>query len=165
MAWFKHLALVLLAALPRIAALPVIDDNDNSISVEGRYIITLQNNISTPDLRNHMSRVAAIQYRNSDNHMLPNTGIEKSYAIGEFRAYVGAFDLDTLQMIRNDTRVSKIALAMRFLSDTRIHCVGSANRARHNRQSSLQGFLSAQRTLGPRNIVQLETKHGNLQLR
>lgn len=108
MAWFKHLALFLIAALPRITALPVNDANDNSISAEGRYIVTLQNDIPTTELRNHMSRVAAIQYRNSGNHKLPHTGIEKSYAIGEFRAYVGAFDRDTLQMIRNDTRVSRI---------------------------------------------------------
>ncbi|EHK44933.1 hypothetical protein TRIATDRAFT_198568 [Trichoderma atroviride IMI 206040] len=114
MAWFKHVALLLIAALPRITALPVNDANDandaneNSISAEGRYIVTLQNNIPMPEVRNHMSRVAAIQYRNSGNHKLPHTGIEKAYAIGEFRAYVGAFDLDTLQMIRNDTRVAEI---------------------------------------------------------
>ncbi|KAM0519543.1 hypothetical protein ACHAPE_003719 [Trichoderma viride] len=118
MAWFKHLALLLIAALPRIAALPVNDVNNvnvndvsvngNSISAEGRYIVTLQKNMPMPEVRNHMSRVAAIQYRNSGNHRFPHTGIERLYAIGEFQAYVGAFDLDTLQMIRNDTRVAEI---------------------------------------------------------
>ncbi|KAL7923737.1 peptidase S8/S53 domain-containing protein [Trichoderma austrokoningii] len=114
MVWFKHLALFLLAALPHTTALPVKDVNDvndvndNFISAEGRYIVTLQNAIPTIELRNHMSRVAAIQYRNSGGHKLPNTGIEKSFSIGDFRAYVGAFDHDTLQMIRNDTRVAGI---------------------------------------------------------
>ncbi|GFP56060.1 alkaline protease 1 [Trichoderma asperellum] len=107
MAWFKQLALFLITALPRIAALPVNDANDNSISAEGRYIVTLQNNIPPSEFRSHMSRVAAIQYRNSGNHK-PHVGIERTYAIGEFQAYSGAFDGDTLKMIRNDTRVAEI---------------------------------------------------------
>lgn len=178
MVWFKHLALLLVAALPHITALPVngvnnINDvndvKDNSISAEGRYIVTLQDNIPMPEVRNHMSRVAAIQYRNSGNHKFPHTGIEKSYAIGEFHAYVGAFDLDTLQMIRNDTRVSRITPATRIISDTKETFAGCGNRARHSRQHSqrdfIQGGISAQRTLGPRNIVQQETQHWNLPLR
>ncbi|KAL6907162.1 peptidase S8/S53 domain-containing protein [Trichoderma evansii] len=108
MAWFKQLALFLITVLPRIAALPVSDANHNSISAEGRYIITLQNNIPPSEFRSHMSRVAAIQYRNSGNHKFPHIGIERTYSIGEFRAYSGAFDRDTIQMIRNDTRVAEI---------------------------------------------------------
>lgn len=110
MAWFKQLALFLVTALPLITALPVNDANDNSISAEGRYIVTLQNNIPPSELRSHMSRVAAVQYRNSGNHKLPHIGIEKTYAIGDFRAYSGAFDRDTINEIRNDTRVSRVTL-------------------------------------------------------
>lgn len=151
MVWIKHLALLLVAALPRIAALPVNDAtvsdatvnnaSGNSISTEGRYIVTLQSNLPMPEIRNHMSRVAAIQYRNSGNQKFPHTGIEKSYAIGDFRGYVGAFDLDTLQMIRNDTRVSRITPATRVISNTKATSAGCGNRARHSRHPLRRDFI------------------------
>jgi oryzin len=108
MAWFKQLALFLITALPCITAVPVTDTKDHTvISAEGRYIITLQNNLPPSEFRSHMSRVAAVQHRNSGGHRHPYGGIHKTYAIGEFRAYSGSFDRDTIQIIRNDTRVSR----------------------------------------------------------
>ncbi|KAM0259318.1 hypothetical protein ACHAQJ_003348 [Trichoderma viride] len=109
MAWFKWLSLFLITALPCITAAPVTDTKDHTaINPEGRYIITLQNNLPPAEFRSHMSRVAAVQYRHSGGHRQPHTGIRKTYAIGEFRAYSGVFDRDTIQMIRNDTRVAEI---------------------------------------------------------
>ncbi|KAL7794470.1 subtilisin-like protein [Trichoderma ceciliae] len=111
MAWFKRLALLVITTLPCIiSAVPVADTKDHpTLNAEGKYIITLQDSISVSEFRAHMSRVADVQNRNSHGRKQHEyAGIQKTYAIGDFRAYSGAFDKDTIQLIRNDTRVADI---------------------------------------------------------
>lgn len=108
MAWFKKLALFIITVLPCTTAAPVVDTASQPVfETENRYIITLQNNLSPTEFRTHLSRISAVQYRNSLGRKGQSfAGIQNTYTVGDFRAYSGAFDEDTMQIIRNDSKAS-----------------------------------------------------------
>ncbi|KAH6609761.1 hypothetical protein Trco_003107 [Trichoderma cornu-damae] len=110
MAWLQKLALLVVALLPCIAAVPIVNSkNHPDLLTEGKYIITLQDSLSPSEFKAHISRISAVQYRNSLGRKQQGySGIQKTYAIGDFRAYAGAFDKDTIQAIRNDTKVAEV---------------------------------------------------------
>lgn len=113
MAWLKKLALVLLAVVPYAAASPAISPRLRTIlslddlEFEDKYIVTLKDNLSPTDLKKHILRVSAVQYRNKNSTLEGGTGVKRTYAIGDYRAYSAVLDRDTVREISNDTVVSR----------------------------------------------------------
>lgn len=113
MAWFKSLALLLLTVTPYVTARPLkIVRGSSALDVEAlepeaKYIVTLHNNITPSEFKSHIAKINVTYHRNSlnDEQNRPS-GVERTYAIGGYRAYSGVFDKDTIALLWNDTDVS-----------------------------------------------------------
>lgn len=134
MAWFKKLALFLITVLPCVTAHPTVDSRHRPVFAteglesEGQYIITLQNSLSPIEFRSHLSRVNAVQYRNShDSNNHGSGGVHKTYAIGDYHAYSGTFDQDTIRAIWNDTKVSRATHAGELVESNAVGCLQVAD--------------------------------------
>ncbi|KAL7953042.1 peptidase S8/S53 domain-containing protein [Trichoderma compactum] len=115
MAWFKNVALFLFAVTPYVTARPLKTVRGCSVldvealEPEAKYIVTLHNNITPSEFKSHIAKVNVTYHRNSlnDEQNRPS-GVERTYAIGGYRAYSGVFDKDTIALLWNDTDVEEI---------------------------------------------------------
>ncbi|KAK4078108.1 uncharacterized protein Triagg1_3124 [Trichoderma aggressivum f. europaeum] len=113
MAWFKNLALFFFAVTPYVTARPLKTARGCSaldveaLEPEAKYIVTLHSNISPSEFQSHIAKINVTYHRNSlnDEQNRPS-GVERTYAIGGYRAYSGVFDKDTIAVLWNDTDVS-----------------------------------------------------------
>ena len=102
---FRRIALALSGLLPLIAAAPVANrQNDGSVNVENKYIITLKSGVSARDIESHLSWVSDVHKRSLARRDL--AGVEKTYDIGDFHGYAGSFDEETIEQIKNSPDVS-----------------------------------------------------------
>ncbi|KAL7913995.1 peptidase S8/S53 domain-containing protein [Trichoderma velutinum] len=115
MAWFKTLALFLLTVTPYVTAHPLRSTREFSIldidalEPEAKYIVTLQRNITPSKFKTHITKINDTYHRNSlDDEQNRPSGVERTYAIGDYRAYSGVFDKDTIALLWNDTDVAEI---------------------------------------------------------
>ncbi|KAK1247682.1 hypothetical protein MKX07_000570 [Trichoderma sp. CBMAI-0711] len=114
MAWLKKLALVLLAIVPYATASPALSPRSREIlsledlESEDKYVIGLKQGLSPTDLKKHLLRVSAVQYRNKNSTFEGGTGVKRTYAIGDYRAYTAVLDRDTVRQIWNDTLIDCI---------------------------------------------------------
>ncbi|PTB68142.1 serine protease [Trichoderma citrinoviride] len=126
MVWVKLLALIFMAVVPYTTASPEINPRFHTIlsladlEYEDKYVVGLQNNLSPTDLKKHLLRVSAVQYRNKNTTFEGGTGVRKTYAIGDYRAYSAVLDRDTIKEIWNDT-VEKPPWGLATLSNKKPH--------------------------------------------
>ncbi|PNP50688.1 hypothetical protein THARTR1_08706 [Trichoderma harzianum] len=115
MAWFKTLALFLFSVTPCVTARPLKSIREWSVpdfealEPEAKYIVTLHKDITPSEFKSHIAKVNVTYHRNSlsDEQNRPS-GVERTYAIGSYRAYSGVFDKDTIAVLWNDTDVAEI---------------------------------------------------------
>ncbi|EGR50513.1 serine protease [Trichoderma reesei QM6a] len=126
MAWLKKLALVLLAIVPYATASPALSPRSREIlsledlESEDKYVIGLKQGLSPTDLKKHLLRVSAVQYRNKNSTFEGGTGVKRTYAIGDYRAYTAVLDRDTVREIWNDT-LEKPPWGLATLSNKKPH--------------------------------------------
>ncbi|KAL7936527.1 peptidase S8/S53 domain-containing protein [Trichoderma chlorosporum] len=116
MASFKQLALLLLAVSPCVIASPPFNNaRQGPIRIPGlptaeeKYIVTLEKNISPAQFKSHVEQVNATYRRNSinDEQNRPS-GVERTYTIGDYRAYSGIFDKSTIESLWDNPLVADI---------------------------------------------------------
>ncbi|EHK27072.1 uncharacterized protein TRIVIDRAFT_33902 [Trichoderma virens Gv29-8] len=117
MAWFKKLALLLITVSPCVTAYPFnktgrrLALNLDALEPEAKYIVTLQKDLTPTQFKNHIAKVNGTYYRSSqDNKQSSPSGLERTYAIGGYRAYSGTFDKDTIASLWSDAVVAEIEL-------------------------------------------------------
>ncbi|KAL7823143.1 serine protease [Trichoderma gracile] len=126
MAWLKKLALVWLAIAPYATASPAVRPRFREIlsledlESEDKYVIGLKQGLSPTDLKKHLLRVSAVQYRNKNSTFEGGTGVKRTYAIGDYRAYTAVLDRDTVREIWNDT-LEKPPWGLATLSNKKPH--------------------------------------------
>lgn len=112
---FRNLATALLALAAPLgaAAAPVNDDLadwDAAVleSIKDKYIVTFKTGLEKRDIDTHVAWVNGVQRRNLSGRNL--TGVEQSFDFGDFHAYAGHFDEDTIKEIEDDPAVSGLSL-------------------------------------------------------
>lgn len=108
--YFTRAAYALAALLPIInaAPLPKYDEPVSTLSVEGKYIVTLK---SGSDSTAHLSWVSGIHARNlakRANGTAATGGVEKKFNINAWNAYVGHFDAQTIAEIEASDDVDEV---------------------------------------------------------
>lgn len=98
---FKNLASALLAALPLGLAAPAPANNNG-------YIITLKKDIAATGVESHIEWVNHVHARSLGRRDLNLAGVEKTYNVGNFHGYAGAFDAATIAEIRNNPDVATV---------------------------------------------------------
>ncbi|KAF1977963.1 subtilisin-like protein [Bimuria novae-zelandiae CBS 107.79] len=109
MANFPRLLLLARVLLPSVhavptPALPSVAKHDNAL--EGKYIITLKPNLDAPSTKSHMTWVSDLHARSITKR--DTIGIEKTYAIGGWKAYAGEFDDATIVEIKASPEVASV---------------------------------------------------------
>lgn len=108
MANLRNLALFLGALLPGALAAPTPAEGlvEREV-IPGKFIVTLKENVEASDFDSHVAWVNDVHKRSLNRR--DTTGIEKEFHIGDsFNAYVGEFDEETIEAIRNSPEVSDI---------------------------------------------------------
>lgn len=115
---FRRLATLLVAALLPLGHASPLPETRAASVVEGKYIITLKDEISAAALGGHMNWVRDVHENSLGRRQLSFAGVEKTFGVGNFNAYAGHFDADTLERIRNSPEVS-LTVKLGRLGDTR----------------------------------------------
>jgi oryzin len=84
-------------------------------SIPDRYIVSLKRELGSFDVSRHYSWVDDVHKRSVTRRDL--VGVEKSFQIGAFNGYVGEFDSDTVEQIRNREDASHTSMAMNASPD------------------------------------------------
>lgn len=93
---FKRLALFLGASLPASSA-PALRE-----SVEGKYIVTLKQDLAVSQIDSHIAWLDGVHTRNLPRRQ--TSGVNKVWT-DNFKGYSGQFDEATLSQIRNNEDV------------------------------------------------------------
>lgn len=97
--------LLLGAYLPGLLAAPVAQpDVEAREVVPNRYIITLKDDIAAEELTTHLQWVDDTHKRSITRRDL--SGIDNTYDIGDWHAYSGEFDEETIAEIKKNPHVS-----------------------------------------------------------
>lgn len=72
--------------------------------IPNRYIITLKSDIQEPEVQTHLNWVKDVHSKRKIFRR-DITGVEKTYDIGNFHAYAGGFDAETIAVIKNNDGV------------------------------------------------------------
>lgn len=103
MAILKAFTTAVIAALSlSVAAAPAQENNVQ----KDKYIVTLKGGISSRDVESHMNWARGIHDASLGRRALDLPGIEKRYDFGDFHAYLGSFDKETLEKIMGNPDVS-----------------------------------------------------------
>ena len=81
--------------------------------LEGKYIITLKPNLDNSATGSHLACVSNLNTRNVAKR--ETVGIEKTYEIGEWKAYAGEFDDATIKEIKANPEASKVHLSLAYI--------------------------------------------------
>lgn len=94
---FKTLAAVLAAtSASALAGAAGVEDSGRPET----FIVVLKNNISTRSVGSHVGSVHALHMNSLGRRELSLPGIKHVFSIGNFQAYSGSFDNETLKKIR-----------------------------------------------------------------
>ncbi|GAB0132377.1 subtilisin-like protease [Epichloe bromicola] len=105
---FRRLATLLVAALLPLGHASPLPETRAASVVEGKYIVTLKDDISAAALGGHMNWVRDVHENSLGRRQLSFAGVEKTFGVGNFNAYAGHFDADTLERIRNSPEVADV---------------------------------------------------------
>ncbi|KAK1999882.1 subtilase [Colletotrichum falcatum] len=75
-------------------------------TIEGSYIITLKDTVSSKGLDSHLSWVNDVHSRSLDKRQF--TGAERTFSISNFRGYSGKFDDATIEIIKQNPEVASV---------------------------------------------------------
>ncbi|KAK9444984.1 Subtilisin-like serine protease PR1J [Metarhizium brunneum] len=102
MAILKAFTTAVIAALSlSVAAAPAQDSNGQ----KDKYIVTLKSGISSRDVDSHMNWARGVHDASLGRRALDLPGIQKRYDFGDFHAYLGSFDKETLEKIMGNPDV------------------------------------------------------------
>lgn len=110
MANLRSLALFLGALLPAAvlgAPTPAEQLAERNV-IPNKYIITLQEGVKAVDFESHLAWVNDVHARSLKRR--DTSGVEKEFHIGSFDAYVGEFDEETIEEIKNSPDVSELGI-------------------------------------------------------
>lgn len=102
---FKTIATLLGAAVPLGYANPVPSTQAANI-IAGKYIVTLKDGITAGAVSTHLNWVRDVHEDSLGRRQLGFSGVDKTYGVGDFNAYAGHFDDETLERIKNSADVS-----------------------------------------------------------
>ncbi|KAL2756620.1 hypothetical protein ACRALDRAFT_1041140 [Sodiomyces alcalophilus JCM 7366] len=110
---FRRLAVFAAAFAPLGFAAPAQEVPTEEVSygtvgstVPGKYIVTLKNNLKEQDVASHLSWVDGVHARSL--HKRDNSGVGETFDIKDFHAYVGEFDEETIEAIKNSPDVEAV---------------------------------------------------------
>ncbi|TWU76115.1 Basic amino-acid permease [Metarhizium rileyi] len=110
---FRNLVSLLVAALPLGIATPL--PNGAASLVLDKYIVTLKDGITASDFNVHMNWVRDVHRISLLRRGRRNLrGVERTYAVGNFNAYAGHFDEETLEIIKNSADVANVEQQQMF---------------------------------------------------
>lgn len=89
--------------LPALS-IPLSKNADKPDSVRNKYIVRVAPGTVETEFESHLSWVATVHKRSLVHQR--STGIEKKFNIGDFKAYSGEFDAETIAKIKKDGHVS-----------------------------------------------------------
>lgn len=72
-------------------------------TIPGKYIVTLKNNLEEQDVVSHLSWVDGVHARSLRRR--DTNGVGETFDIKDFHAYVGEFDDETIETIKNSPDV------------------------------------------------------------
>jgi hypothetical protein len=101
MASLRNLAALFGALLPVALAAPTPRAPE---SIPNKYIITLKSDVDASTAKSHLSWVNEVHSRSLYKREL--AGVEDSFDIGNWHAYVGEFDEATIEEIKNNPEAS-----------------------------------------------------------
>lgn len=78
-----------------------------AISVDNKYIVTLNTDIPELNITSHLSWLTGVHKRNAIGRR-DLLGVLKRFDIGSFHAYSGSFDKETIEELRNNQDVRSI---------------------------------------------------------
>src|SRR6186713_2304612 len=102
MQFTKNLLLLLGAVLPFAATAPVAAPAPQKETIAGKYIVVLKEGIAPAAVQAHTAWVTDLHKRSLEGRELDErapAGLTKSYKIGKFAGYAGAFDDATIKEI------------------------------------------------------------------
>ncbi|KAH6646634.1 alkaline protease [Truncatella angustata] len=102
---FQQFIIVVAALSPLTSAVPKRQQQKREV-IQDRYIVTLKNNISTADVRNHLDWVDSMHSLKFGKRKA--AGVDKTYNIQDWNAYAGEFDSDTIEEIKSDAAVASV---------------------------------------------------------
>ncbi|KID74912.1 Alkaline protease 1 [Metarhizium brunneum] len=102
MAILKAFTTAVIAALSLSVAAALAQDSNGQ---KDKYIVTLKSGISTRDVESHMNWARGIHDASLGRRALDLPGIQKRYDFGDFHAYLGSFDKETLEKIMGNPDV------------------------------------------------------------
>ncbi|KAF2184168.1 subtilase [Zopfia rhizophila CBS 207.26] len=118
---FKYIILSLGLFLPAFS-LPVLEETrQDGETIPNQYIITLKKNLVATEVESHLSWVSDVHSRSLSRR--DTVGLERTFSIGDFNAYAGEFDDETIAQISKNKNVAafepnKIALVTTLVSQT-----------------------------------------------
>ncbi|KAF2129685.1 subtilisin-like protein [Dothidotthia symphoricarpi CBS 119687] len=101
----RRLALYIGALLPAVLAAPAPITRRDDI-IEGKYIITLKPGVDANGVESHLNWVSDVHKRSFAKR--DTVGVEKTYAIKDWKAYAGEFDDATIAEIKASPDVALV---------------------------------------------------------
>ncbi|PKS12601.1 hypothetical protein jhhlp_000809 [Lomentospora prolificans] len=102
----RRVCLFLATLVPLVAAGPLNSRATALSDVQGRYIVTLKEDLTDEVATTHMSWVQNVHKRSLSKRDF--RGVEKQYHIGGFRGYAGQFDDATIEEIKKNPEVEAV---------------------------------------------------------
>lgn len=101
--FYLRLVIALGVVLPSVA-LPVLEQLTDGEIIRDSYIVTLKQDLEAANLENHYQWVSDIHHQSLTRR--DTLGVRHSYNIGDFHAYSGEFDEETIDEISKRRDVS-----------------------------------------------------------
>ncbi|KAK1460127.1 alkaline proteinase [Colletotrichum melonis] len=88
------------------AAAPRSQQQQSTVAIPGRWIVTLKSGIDKRDVEQHLDGIHGTHRRNLSRRQM--SGVERTFGIGDFHAYTGEFDEELLAEIQAKDEVIAI---------------------------------------------------------
>lgn len=124
-----------------VLASPLIaNDSSESSIVPNKYIVRVAPGTYDSDFESYLRWVANVPKRSLSRRS--TAGVEKTFSVGDFKAYAGEFDVDAIAEIEKDGYVSRLCVLATKCSDTDLRIQGRQRRARPSCQGDSFGHSS-----------------------
>jgi oryzin len=109
MQFFTRILTLAAVAAPFIASAAPLASRATDEFIPGKYIIQLKPDTDVASIAAHHNRVRSIHARNlarRDGDAAVSSGMEREFQIGDFKAYAGSFDENTIEELKAMPEVS-----------------------------------------------------------